>query len=689
MNFLYPLFLAGMAAVTVPIILHLIKRHTRKHVTFSSLMFLQASPPRLRQRSRVEQWPLLLLRCLILCLLAFIFARPFFSQPGERVSDAVSRRLVLLVDTSASMQRDTLWQQVLDQARETLDTVRESDRVAVIAFDRQPQILIGFETWSQTPVEQRHALSMEAVEVLFPTWSHTALGQALVLAAETLEEDRLNDQKALAGQQRVVLISDLQQGSDLESLRVYDWPEAVSLTVQAVTSEQVTNATVQQMAQTDPQTVTLRLTNAGESDTDRFQLTSSLDPNVTDVYVPAGHSAVLTLPRSRQAVSGQFQLIGDQQIFDNTLYMAQPWDQNRTLLYLGQDDANDPDGLLWYLHKALASDTTRALQIVSKRTSDPLTEAEMMQAQAVVIGDVLTSERTDWLLKILEAGRLVLVVMKSPEQIDLLRALSGHTELQVNQVTPDEYGMLSRLDFEHPVLAPFAQAQFMDFTRIHIWQYCRVSIDSLSDARVLAWLEEAVPAWFSLPVSRGTLMVSTFSWQPEQSDLALSSKFVPWLYALLDHGGVLTEQRPQYHVGDAVPLPGHTQALTVVKPTGDTVAMSSSENLFTQTNDPGLYTIQGDTESRVFAVNLHPTESRTDLMPLEELESLGVNLATERGDNDPIEVERQRHASALALEREQKLWRVVLCLLLVVCFMEMGLAGWLTRSGPESSGERP
>ena len=40
MNFLYHLFLAGIAAVGVPIILHLIRRQARKHVTFSSLMFL-------------------------------------------------------------------------------------------------------------------------------------------------------------------------------------------------------------------------------------------------------------------------------------------------------------------------------------------------------------------------------------------------------------------------------------------------------------------------------------------------------------------------------------------------------------------------------------------------------------------------------------------------------------------------
>ena len=79
MSFLYPLFLAGIAAVAAPILLHMIRRHTRNRVTFSSLMFLRTTAPRFRSRSRLEHIALLVLRCIILCLLAFAFARPFLS----------------------------------------------------------------------------------------------------------------------------------------------------------------------------------------------------------------------------------------------------------------------------------------------------------------------------------------------------------------------------------------------------------------------------------------------------------------------------------------------------------------------------------------------------------------------------------------------------------------------------------
>jgi hypothetical protein len=80
MSFLYPLFLIGGAAIAAPIIFHMIRRVTRDKVTFSSLMFLKPSPPKLTRKSRIEHWLLLLLRCLVLLLMALAFSRPYFTN---------------------------------------------------------------------------------------------------------------------------------------------------------------------------------------------------------------------------------------------------------------------------------------------------------------------------------------------------------------------------------------------------------------------------------------------------------------------------------------------------------------------------------------------------------------------------------------------------------------------------------
>ena len=61
MSFLAPLYLAGLAALALPIVFHLIRRAPADRVPFSSTMFLSPSPPRLTKRNRIEHWLLLLL----------------------------------------------------------------------------------------------------------------------------------------------------------------------------------------------------------------------------------------------------------------------------------------------------------------------------------------------------------------------------------------------------------------------------------------------------------------------------------------------------------------------------------------------------------------------------------------------------------------------------------------------------
>ena len=123
MNFLAPLFLIGGLAIAGPIIFHLIRRTTREHTLFSSLMFLLPTPPRLTRRSRLENWLLLLLRCLALGLLAIGFARPFMKQSSPNdASGGLSKRLVVLLDVSASMRRAGLFAEARTRAGATLRT---------------------------------------------------------------------------------------------------------------------------------------------------------------------------------------------------------------------------------------------------------------------------------------------------------------------------------------------------------------------------------------------------------------------------------------------------------------------------------------------------------------------------------------------------------------------------------------
>jgi len=75
MSLLYPLGLLALAAWLVPLLIHLARRHQYAPLDFAALRWLRARI-RPRQKIRFDEWPLLLVRLLLLAALALLLARP-------------------------------------------------------------------------------------------------------------------------------------------------------------------------------------------------------------------------------------------------------------------------------------------------------------------------------------------------------------------------------------------------------------------------------------------------------------------------------------------------------------------------------------------------------------------------------------------------------------------------------------
>lgn len=72
---LLPVALAALAALALPLLLHLARRQQQVPTVFAALRWLRAKPKR-RRRIRFDEWLLLSIRLLLLALLAFWLARP-------------------------------------------------------------------------------------------------------------------------------------------------------------------------------------------------------------------------------------------------------------------------------------------------------------------------------------------------------------------------------------------------------------------------------------------------------------------------------------------------------------------------------------------------------------------------------------------------------------------------------------
>jgi len=417
----------------------------------------------------------------------------------------------------------------------------------------------------------------------------------------------------------------------------------------------------------------------------------------------------------------------DDHDFDNRLYLAPHLKQQVNIVYLGGEDPNDPGEMPYYLQRCFGVSQALNPKIIFHPADSKLADADITTAHFVIVADALEQKLVGALKQYLESGRTALLVMKSPQSAATVAALTGIDNLQSEEAEIDGYAMLDQIEFNHPLLAPFAEPRFGDFTRIHFWKHRRIDMTDLPDARVLAsfdsnepaLFEQPVgtgsllvlasdsnePALFEQPVGTGSLLVLASSWHPSDSQLALSSKFVPLLYSILEYGGVLVGQRSQHFVGDSIPispmpapstssgqalsLPNGSQSadLKIRKPDDSVINHDHNQQSFAEADQPGIYTIESSAGDRLFAVNLSVAECRTIPMSVEDLEGLGVSLGQSSSvpaSSVPAELVKQaaRRSSFVDLESDQKLWRWALVALLAAALIETWLAGWLSRPRP-------
>lgn len=711
MSFLAPFYMAGLLAVSLPIAFHLLRRTPRGRMTFSSLMFLVPSPPKLTRRRRIEHWLLLLLRAAALCLIAAAFARPFLRRFGQIDLDAThGRRLAVLLDTSASMRRSDLWQRAVEQVEQIVANTGPADDLAVFAFDRNLRTLFSFEEWLATAPAARAEMLTERLAETVPTWAATHLDTALIAAADVLESTEAGENRnPQLRERRIVLISDVQLGSRIAGLGGFTWPQGVELEIRTVPAVEPTNVGLQWLRESpeaaepdSDERPRIRITNADGAMREQFRLRwdrgSAADESaegMLPVYVPAGQSRIVRAPPLPAGVTGEvLQLDDDDHDFDNRIHRVPPEAEHLTVLYLGLGAKNDPDQPLYYLERAFSETRQRTIEVVARAADASDWAPDGTVPALVVVAEPVPENRIESLRDYLDNGGTMLVVLTTIEMGGTLAQLAGQESVALEEVAPDnpgDYAMLGEIDFTHRIFAPFADPRFSDFTRMHFWSHRRIADDALADARTLARFEDGDPALMEKRVGAGALFVLTSGWHRADSEFARSTKFVPMLMGLIeynrDDGGRLATA---YSIGDTVALPEsiirENGPVTVRTPDGSTLEVGDDETSFTKTDRPGIYTIAAGSRTVRFAVNLAAAESETAPLPQETLESHGVAVVSDATTTAVDNARHRRLMLSTELERQQTLWRWLIVAALVVLILETGLAGRAGRPTPAVEG---
>jgi hypothetical protein len=705
MGILAPLYLAGLAALSIPLILHLVRRTPKGRQVFSSLMFLAPTPPTLTRRSRLDQILLLLMRLAALALLAFAFARPFLREAATlSMSSLPSRRVAILLDTSASMRRADLWQQASTAIEKELADLNPHDDVALYTFSDRLQAVVPFDKEGAATEGNKAALVRQQMRALKLTWASTDLATALVAVASDL--DTSGDVEQSAADPQIILVSDLQKGSETEALQSFQWPDKVRVIFRQVAVKQNTNAFAHLLASeedapdADPR---VRVVNAAGSADDQFFVrwragdaaaanSSQSKANATAVYVPPGQSRVVRLPRPVEALlADRLALAGDDHEFDNAFFVVPPKKQTVRLVYVGTDAADDAKGMQYYLRLAVAGDPLRQVEVTPLAAGDSLGEP---LPELVVVTRAISDALAGSLKTYVERGGTVLIAPADKEAAAAIPALLEGVTLgesaSAKESTSDDYLLLGEIDFTHPLFVPFANPRYSDFTKIHFWRHWKVQEAGATTGRgyaVLARFDNRDPAILEQARGQGRIIALATNWRPEDSQLALSSKFVPLVGGLVDLACGASVTLPSVAVNEAVALPARSEAAETIvhKPDGKQVKLPGGTAQFIDTDQPGVYRAQVGTEEMQFAVNLAAAESDTTPLDTEQLEQLGVRLGTDLTRAEKLARIRQQRDTEL--EDRQKVWRWLIVGVLGLVIVETWWAGRAARQSDQQLAE--
>ena len=613
MSFLAPLFLAGIAAAAIPLLLHLFNRRAEPVVEFAAMRYLRRAPVEQARRRTLKELLLLALRVTALVLLAVAFARPYF---GSAAADAIAPATVVLIDTSLSISAPGQIERARDLARAAVRDAPATHSVAVMTFSAAADALASLAA--------DRGAALAAIDRLQPGAGATRYRVGLSRAAELL-----------AGRPgRIVVVTDLQQsGWDAGDIGAASGvPEQVAVDVLDVGSPARNVAVVSLRVEGTDAIALVR--NFGVADTTE-QVTFSVDDRPVDavaVRVVAGGSAEARVAvASSAAVTAR---VTDSMGYtaDNARYAV--LDGSARPKVLAVTAAGQPSEA-FYIERALSiAEAERGFEFtaVGGPAFAELTAGDLDDVDVIAILATRGLERRgrDLLAQYVRGGGgLLLTAGPDVDTAILASAVSG---LVRSTWTPRAEGQLAFApdDSRHPVFRPFGGVGTLG----HVRFTRAAAIASPDSASVIARYSDGSAALVEERVGAGRVLVFGSDLNHRWNDFPVQPAFVPFVHEMLRY---LAAERPrpaEYLVGD---LAGYVV--------------------------PGVVSV---TARRRVAINVDTRESDPARMTPGEFAANVTRLRTTAA----------RQATSAAEEREdgQRLWQVAL-LLMVAGLAAEGMLG--------------
>ncbi len=607
--FLNPLYLFGLFAASLPIVIHLLNRRRIKRIRFPAVRFLLLSQKRISRTKRLRHWILLALRTFAVLVLVLLLARPIFQTGVGLFAAGGPSSIAVVLDNSLSMKwsRDGEgFKQAKEAAARLFASLGAGDRAALI-----PTNAVSKEPFR---LKREKEVLLRDLEGAKTADGSADFAPALTLAYELLREP--------AAQKEIWVVTDTALTDwdrfSLSAVKQYD-PLVPLKIIKVGSKEEPPNAAIKEIR------LRGRDVSVGLPIPLQVVIANFSDHEIKDLLVqlhiddqPREQKLVSLAPRDETEVAFQFVLKGagshhgsvtlkKERLAGNPVsyFTLQAQDKLKVLIVDGDPQTSLVLSETFFLSRALnpAGDSDGSPFLPTVTIPDALGTVALESYQAVILCNVAAIPDTllPRLREYLRQGGGLLIFLGDRVQADdygrkLFDSAPSILPARLRDrriVSPGGPEKIERIDVKHPALAPFSDPiLFESLKSTRVLGYFRTDAPGAS---ALIALANGDPLALEKRVGAGRVILISTSADRDWSDLPLKTAYLPLTQSLVSYlqaekkgsldtgiavGGTKKFLLPPSYVGKSlrITLPDRKEREISLAPETDNAAASFTEN---------------------------------------------------------------------------------------------------------------
>lgn len=658
------------------------------------------------RRHKLKRLLLLLMRILMLALLGFAFARPFFA--GDLVVTQKiggKRNAIIILDTSYSMQYADVFQNAKKEGLKILDGLDAADAVCLILSSDTARVV--------APLGSEFSHVRAALNDAEATYKPTDYLDALQTANEILAP-------VPVGEKQIYVIADMQKRGWENFIETDKLNPDVQIQFIDVRAEQPRNLAITVidvppviLKEQKASYLVARVRNFSDAAVDDLPVRLFIDGNIihtvqlniepddladvafkVDFQDEATHTGWVELPEDVLAVDNKryFTL---QSLRSIRVHAVSDKPKTQTRYQTTET---------FFMKRAIAAGSA-AVPIDFIESSSVPDTSTLDRTDVLVLANVarLSSEEAGRVADYVAGGGGLIVTVGDNIDVDLYaQRLGGEMGVMPclfvrpvgDAFDRQQFRVLATVKYEHPIFVPFKEPNHGDFGKARFYRFFQAV--PTENATIIASYDDGSPALFEKPYGNlGRVLCFTSTIDREWNDLPIRAVYLPFLHESIKYLALKdVETVPDYRVGDSIEIKvSETENITqrgevaVFNPNNVETRLQSDKDItttaenvsqgsafYTDTSIPGIYSVHrsGTESSDYFVVNIDTTESDLAARDVEELASMLKGTADKSVEDKPTpELVAQYHED---VEKNQNVWIYLMLAVFALAVTEMFLA---------------